>query len=716
MADCKRGRIAFVSITLPLTLVLLLVVIGTTAAVGWISYRAAIHSAEDEGFASLRASTAARDNAVAAAIARKREHLQSTLQSVELGCGISGVMARPCARDMLLPFLRAEHAFGAALYYGSRQPLRVGSFIGSGQASASGLPIFQLRPNNKTAFVTLVHSDTENGYTLSVEFSVSALLGTTELLRNSTRVISKTDDRIFVLGESGASPEQGLPASNELKGCLAGSESSVLDQQRYIWFRPSRAAADTCIEGLRNQQEILAPLSSLKARITRFGVVAGLFAIVLAYVLGWLLARPIIRLRQRVRGFRQGDYDSPVPLVGVGEVRELAYAFASMRDAAKAYRETIAENERRLAMVYKAARLWIWEYDTVTGEMTWQVPTEGQSPRKVAIRLRLFLRRVYPEDRAVVCDAIRRAKVTGIYEAEYRISRSRDEPLVWMSSWGQVIGVLRRKMIGVSLDITARKNSENLIHEKVRLEASAKIAGSLAHEINNPLTAIRAATFMLGQQRLANPAAVHYVEMADQQTRRVAQLVNQILGLYHRPTTRVGFEIRTLLEEMVTNFKSELDAREQHVLLRSDRAVVHGDREELMQALSNIFQNAIESSGSGADIHIRSHLTHSWTDDHRSGLRILIADPGPGIPRDEVAKVFEPFTGTKPERGTGLGLWVARSTIMKHNGTIRIWSSRGKRAGTVVAVFLPIRSRTKTVKAATMLTGPSEPAHSGLAG
>ncbi len=715
MADRKRGRIAFASIALPLTLVLLLVVIGTTAAVGWISYRAAIHSVEDEGFASLKASTAARDNAVAAAIARRREHLQSTLQSVELGCGITGVMVRPCARDMLLPLVRAEQAFGAALYYGGRQPLRVGSFIGSGQASASGLPIFQLRPNNKTAFVTLMHSDTENGYTLSVEFSVSGLLGTTELLRSSTRVLSKTDDRVFVLRESGATPEPGLLTSNELKGCLAGSESSAVDQQRYMWFRPSHAAADTCIEGVRNQQEILAPLSTLKARITRFGVVAGLFAIVLAYVLAWLMARPIIRLRQRVRGFRQGDYDSPVPIVGMGEVRELAYAFASMRDSVKTYRETIAENERRLAMVYKAARLWIWEYDLVTGEMAWQVPSQV-SPRKAAIRLRVFLRRVHPEDRAVVCDAIRKAKVTGTYEAEYRIRRHPDEPLIWMSSWGQVMGVLRRRMTGVSLDITARKNSENVIHEKVRLEASAEIAGSLAHEINNPLTAIMAATFMLAQQQLADPAASRYVEIADQQTRRVAQLVNQILGLYHRPTTRVGIEIRTLLEEMVTNFKCELDAKKQHVLLRSDRAVVHGDREELMQALSNIFQNAIESSGSGAEIHIRSHLTHSWADDRRFGLRILVADHGPGIPRGDLAKVFEPFTGTKSERGTGLGLWVARSTIMKHNGTIRVWSSRGKRVGTVVAVFLPIRSRTKTVRAATTPTGRSERASAGLAG
>ncbi len=715
MTDRKRARVVLVPIALPLTLILLLVVVGTTAAVGWISYRAAFHSVEDEGLASLRSSTAARDSALAAAVARKREHLQSTLQSVELGCGITGVMVRPCARDMILSFLRAEHAFGAAMYYGTRQPMRVGSFVG-GQESLSGLPSFQLRPNRKAAYFTLTYSDAENGATLAVDFSASGLLAASESLRASTRVVASIGDLPFLLGEADVTPANDALLGNELAGCFTGSEASGVYRRQYIWFHPSRAAADTCIEGVRDQREILAPVARLKGRITRFGIVAGLMALLLAYLVGWLLARPIVRLRQRVRGFRQGDFDSPVPIVGVGEVRELAYTFASMKDSVKAYRETIAENERRLAMVYKAARLWIWEFDLVTGEISWQVPTGGQSHRKKAMRLRTFLRRVHRDDRRVVCDAIRKAKVTGIYEAEYRVRRRRDEPVIWMNSWGQIIGVLRRRMLGVSLDITARKSSEDLIHEMVRLEASAQIAGSLAHEINNPLTAIMAATYMLAQQTLADPAAVRYVDIADKQTRRVAQLVNQILGLYHRPAARLGIDVRSLLEETVAKFKWELDAKRQDVLLHSDPALVHGDREELLQAFSNILQNAIESSPPGSQIRVRAHLAHRWSDDHCLGVRVVIADRGPGIARGDIRKIFEPFIGTKSEPGTGLGLWVTRSAIVNHNGTIRIWSARGKRTGTAVSVFLPIRSRGKKMGSATQAHLPSTPANSGLAG
>jgi signal transduction histidine kinase len=82
---------------------------------------------------------------------------------------------------------------------------------------------------------------------------------------------------------------------------------------------------------------------------------------------------------------------------------------------------------------------------------------------------------------------------------------------------------------------------------------------------------------------------------------------------------------------------------------------------------------------------------------------VLIADPGPGIPAEKLSRVFDAFTGTKPQRGTGLGLWVARSTVTKHGGTIRIRAGQGSRSGTVVSVFLPARSRGKAPKSAKAL-------------
>ncbi len=694
-ASERRSRLVSVPLRGPLTVVFVLLVIGTTIAAGWVSYRAAFRSVEDEAMASLMAATGARDHSLSAAVARKRERLQSTLQSVELGCGITGIMVTPCAREMLRPFLRAEHAYGASLYYGGREPLRVGNFIGQGLDSATGLPMVQAGPKNNM-YVTLAYSDRESALTLAVDFSVASLVSTTELLRAQTRVVTRTGGQDYVVAESGAHALEGPLVVPQLGGCLEGAGGWTIHDRQYLSFRPSQALADTCVAALRDEQEITAPILRLKARIARVGVAFAVLALALAYLLAWLVARPLTRLQRRVRGLRKGDYDSPVPIVGVGEVRELALAFASMKDSVKAHRETIAENERRLAMVYKAAHLWIWEYDLVYGEITWQNPAEERVPRKTT--LRAFLRRVHPEDRHLVCDAIRQAKSTGIYDAEYRISR-RQEPFVWMSSWGQVIGILRRRMIGVSLDVSARKNAEIVVREKDRLEASAEIAGSLAHEINNPLTAIMGALYMLNQRRLSDPAIARYVDIADKETRRVAQLANQILGLYRKPAASVAIDIRSLLEEVVAGCQQDLEAKRQRVLMNCERGIISGHRQELAHAFSNILRNAIESCPAGAEIRIRAHHAHRWRP-NTFGIRVLIADHGPGIPARELAQVFKAFTGTKSQKGTGLGLWVARSAVVTHGGTIRIRVAQGKRSGTVVSIFLPARTRGKPATSA----------------
>jgi signal transduction histidine kinase len=337
--------------------------------------------------------------------------------------------------------------------------------------------------------------------------------------------------------------------------------------------------------------------------------------------------------------------------------------------------------------------LWIWEHDLASGKIAWHEPFEGSIPEETSFRA--VLRRVLPEYRHVVCDAVRKAQRTGVYDAEYRITRP-DGVVVWMNSWGQVVEYPQRKMIGVSLDVTARKDSETLIREKDRLAASAEIAGSLAHEINNPLTSILGAMYMLGLKPQPDPAAARFLEIANMEAHRVAQLANQILGLYRPPGSRVPIDIRSLLADVIANCQAELDAKHQNIHLRTRYCgMVSGHREELVHGFSNILRNAIESSPPGSQIYIRAHLARSAVNGESWGVRVLFADAGQGIPVNALAGVFDPFKGTKPQKGTGLGLWVARGAVIKHGGTIRIRTARGERSGTVVSVFLSARSRSK---------------------
>jgi signal transduction histidine kinase/HAMP domain-containing protein len=714
MADVMRTRGGLLSIPLrgPLTLVCVLLVLATTVAAGWISYRAAYRSVEDEALASLAASAVSRDNSLALAITRKRERLQSALESVHLGCGISGVMISSCAREMLRPFMRAEEAYGASLRYGKRKPLRIGSFAGGGEISP-GLPAAQYGSNNKAVF-RIGHSDPESGLTLEMDFSVSGVVRTTDILRASTRVVTRIGANEFVVGEKGASEPAGPLVTSHLGDCLVGNQAWTLHNRQYIFYHPSRAMANTCVAALRDEQEILAPVTRLKSRIARVGIAFSVLALASAYLLAFWLARPVTRLRQRVRALRKGDYDSPVPVVGIGEVRELALAFSEMRDSVKQYRASLAENERRLALVYRAARLWVWEHDFATGRITWRGPADERDPEPMTFRN--LLQRVYRDDRHALCGAVRKAKNTGAYDAEYRVLGP-EGSIVWISSWGQVVKRPQRHqqlMIGVSLDVTARKNAEALVREKDKLEAAAELAGSLAHEINNPLTSILGAVYMLGRGPLPDPALMRYLTIAEQETQRVAQLVKQILSLYQPPATRAAIDMRSLLEDVVATCRAELKAKSQKIVLRPGYCgVVSGHREELVHAFANILRNSIESSPPDSEVHIRARLTHPFLKQAPWGVRILFADSGAGIPAAVLARVFEPFTGSKPEKGTGLGLWVARSTISKHGGKIRIRVARGRRHGTVVSVFLPAVRGPNGASSKPMNTvpGPSTLAH-----
>jgi signal transduction histidine kinase len=126
---------------------------------------------------------------------------------------------------------------------------------------------------------------------------------------------------------------------------------------------------------------------------------------------------------------------------------------------------------------------------------------------------------------------------------------------------------------------------------------------------------------------------------------------------------------------------------------------------ELRQMFANLFGNAVEAlalrnaarSTDGNDpmpgrIILRAYASHDYTAGC-PGVRIVVADNGPGIPGNVRAKIFEPFFTTKGESGTGLGLWIASDILQKYDGVMRVkTSTRLDRSGTCFSVFLPFQS------------------------
>jgi signal transduction histidine kinase len=123
----------------------------------------------------------------------------------------------------------------------------------------------------------------------------------------------------------------------------------------------------------------------------------------------------------------------------------------------------------------------------------------------------------------------------------------------------------------------------------------------------------------------------------------------------------------------------------------------------LRQAFSNLLGNSIDAMPGGGTLAIRVRQTHAWNRAHRPGVRITILDTGHGIEPQHRKNLFQPFFTTKEDVGTGLGLWITRSIIEKHGGTIRLKSRTGPdEHGTAFSIFLPLDSKADNAKPASL--------------
>jgi two-component system CheB/CheR fusion protein len=149
--------------------------------------------------------------------------------------------------------------------------------------------------------------------------------------------------------------------------------------------------------------------------------------------------------------------------------------------------------------------------------------------------------------------------------------------------------------------------------------------------------------------------------------------------------------IEEAVEELLDLYSHRLLAKSISVRKEySDETVVRSYRGEVRQVLTALLLNAIEAIPDTGTISIRIRKSFHWSNSAKHGIRIVIADSGVGVSRDNAGRIFEPFFTTKGEQGTGLGLWVANGIISRLGGIIQMRSSRDpQRRGTCFSIFLP---------------------------
>ncbi len=278
------------------------------------------------------------------------------------------------------------------------------------------------------------------------------------------------------------------------------------------------------------------------------------------------------------------------------------------------------------------------------------------------------------------------------YHFEKRYLKADGTPL-----WGSVSSSLVRIAAGepvyrvsVVENITERRQTQEALRKAEALAATGRMAATLAHEINNPLAAITNLAYLLRfAPRLPKDLRQH-AELLDEQLTRLGHIVRQTLNLY-RPQAAppLAVPLSEVVDELLELYEAKL--RGFAVEKRYDaNCFVTGNRTELHQLVSNLLLNAVEAVPNGHGvIKIRVCRSCDWQNPDRRGVRLIVADSGPGIPPEVQPHVFQPFFTTKQQKGTGLGLFVVQWVATKHRGSVRVRSStRPGRNGTCVSVFL----------------------------
>jgi len=241
---------------------------------------------------------------------------------------------------------------------------------------------------------------------------------------------------------------------------------------------------------------------------------------------------------------------------------------------------------------------------------------------------------------------------------------------------------------GGSQEMLAEQN-ERLRSELIQAErtkAVAALAAGLAHEIKNPLTAIKTFTEYLPSRHQDRDFVVKFERIVSQELQKIHTIVANLLT-FAKPQPIRQEEVR--LAELVEETAELLgwDCVKRHVTLTTDvdpAIWVTGDRTQLKQALLNLCLNSLDAMADGGRLQIAAAK-------NCRNASLWIQDSGCGIPRERLEKVFEPFFTTK-STGTGLGLSVVRGIIKQHYGLVHITSQPAQ--GTRVEIQLPITSGT----------------------
>ncbi|MFU1717988.1 PAS domain-containing protein [Bacillus velezensis] len=229
-------------------------------------------------------------------------------------------------------------------------------------------------------------------------------------------------------------------------------------------------------------------------------------------------------------------------------------------------------------------------------------------------------------------------------------------------------------------DISERKQTEELMLKSEKLSIAGQLAAGIAHEIRNPLTAIKGFLQLMKPTMEENE---HYFEIVFSELSRIELILSELLMLAkpQQNAVKERVNLKKIISEVTALLETQANLK--GIFIKTDyehdSMYINGDQNQLKQVFINLIKNAVESMPDGGTVHI------IMTEDEYS-VNVTVKDEGDGIPENVLKRIGEPFLTTK-EKGTGLGLMVTFNLIKNHQGAIQVDSKPDR--GTAFHITFP---------------------------
>ena len=366
--------------------------------------------------------------------------------------------------------------------------------------------------------------------------------------------------------------------------------------------------------------------------------------------------------------------------------------------------ESLRRSEENLRLALDASGQGIWDWNLTAGELIWSDKCKALFGLRAdaSVSYDVFLQLVHPEDRERISQAASQAlERREDYDVEMRVLWP-DGTLRWVASKGRGLYNEENKplrMIGVTHDITERRQLENDLTNARKLEAVGTLAGGIAHDFNNLLAVIQGHIDLVRMGVSPESRASDGLKAVEEVIRQATELTNRLItfargGQHIKKLCDVREMIKDTVNRMVEGLPLEVTS-----CLDDDLRPVEVDEGQLRQVIRNLVVNAIEAMTAGGGLRIGAkNVKVSGLDllpvPEGDYIRICIADSGIGISEEDLTHIFDPYFSTKQmgaQKGMGLGLSVCYSIVSRHQGCITVDSQKGQ--GSSFYVYLPLLIR-----------------------